>query len=301
MIIKDRHPSVSQQILHSLNVRMTLSSLEETQLDALEKGYEGEMTFDGNVKEANLPGVMLCDLTLSARETTYQIDALYVTDKEVIIYEIKNYSGHYIYKDGLIYSDNGYVLQDPLAQVRRKQAYLHNLLLKINPSMKVSSYVVFINFDFYIYLLPKTSQIVFAGQLKNHLTKLAKANTSTTTKARQIADKLTSLNLKNYRPVHSPTYAYEQLKKGIYCAGCHSWNCSISRQYLICSDCQKVERLASAIKRTLDEFRLLFPNEKLSLKTARTWCGPEWTDTRIRRVLRNNYTLHHSGRSSYYT
>lgn len=300
MFIKERNQSISHQVLRSLDARMALSPYEKVQLNSQVKGFDGEKKFDDCFKEVELSGLVICDLMLSTRDTTYQIDTLYITDNEVTIYEIKNYTGHYIYKDGLIYSDNGFVLQDPVAQVKRKQSYLHNLLLSLGYSIKITSYVVFINFNFYIYLLPKTTQIVFAGQLKNHLSVLENSSKSPSYKAKKLADKLLNQHLRNYRPDNFPNYTFDQLKKGIYCHACNRWDCTISKQYLICSDCQFTETISSAVKRTLDEYKLLFPTQKLTLKTAKDWCGKGLSDSRIRRVLSANYTLKHAGRSSHY-
>lgn len=300
MIIKERNQSISHQILRSLDARMELASHEKIQLEAQVKGFDGEKKFDDCFKEVESSGLVIHDLMLSTRDTTYQIDSLYITDNEVTIYEIKNYTGHYIYKNGSIYSDTGFILQDPVAQVNRKQSYLHNLLLSLGYSIKITSYVVFINFNFYIYLLPKTTQIVFAGQLKHHLSVLENSYKPPSSKAKTIADKLLNQQLKNYRPANLPTYTFDQLKKGLYCHTCNSWNCKISKQYLICSDCQFTETISSAVKRTLDEYKLLFPKQRLTLKIAKNWCGKSLSDSRIRRVLSTNYTLKHAGRSSHY-
>lgn len=301
MIIKKRKQAISHRILISLDNRMVLSAVEQAQLDTQEKGFEGECMFDEAIERIEASGLFICDLMLATRDTTYQIDALYISSSEVILYEIKNYTGQYAYKDGLMYSDSGFVLQDPLAQVKRKQSYIHNLLLKLNYSLNVTSYVVFIHSDFYIYSLPKTSQIIFSGQLPKHLASLSRKDSKRSHKSKMLAERLVAQHIDDFRPPNLPTYTFDQLKKGIYCAQCKSWNCSSSRQFFICNDCHYMEKGADAINRTLDEFHILFPQESLSLKTASLWCGPTCSDTRVRSVLKKHYHLHHSGRSSYYT
>lgn len=253
------------------------------------------------ITESDLPGLVICDLFLSTRDTHYQIDALYITEGHTYIYEIKNYSGSYTYKDGFIYSESGYVLQYPIAQVERKQSYLHNLLFSTGHRIELSSYVIFINPDLYIFSLPETSEVIFSGQLLPHFARLSRHTKKVSAKTLALSDKLISLHVDDYRPANLPDYTFHQLKKGIYCPVCREFNCQTTRQFRICSHCHFKEKSAHAIERTLAEFRLLFPDDKLTRRQANAWCGLEWSSNRIKHALLNNFELNHSGRSSYYT
>src|SRR5690554_2514868 len=113
MILKERAKSVSHLILESLNNRKTLSSTEKTQYENQMKGYAGEQLFDSYIQEVHPDGLVINDLLLSTRDTYYRIDSLLITPDHIYLYEVKNYSGSYLYKDGSVFSESGHVLQDP--------------------------------------------------------------------------------------------------------------------------------------------------------------------------------------------
>lgn len=301
MIIKDRSKSLSHCILESLYARDNLSSTARIKYESQKKGLEGELEFDHLIQEANLPGLIICDLLLSTKDTHFQIDALYITDGHIYLYEIKNYSGSQNYKDGFIYSESGYAVQNPIAQVERKQSYLHNLILNMGHQIELSSYVIFINAEFYLYSFPETPQVIFSGQIQNHFSQLSKNSRKVSSKTQTLSNRLLSMHVHDYRPTNLPDYTFYRLKKGIYCPNCLKYDCHTTRQFRICPHCNNKEKSAEAIKRTLREFRRLFPNEKLTRKIANEWCGLELPSNRIKSALVKNFELHHSGRSSYYT
>lgn len=301
MILKERTKSVSHLILESLNSRKTLSSVEKAQYDNQVKGFAGEQQFDRAMKAADLPGLVLNDVLLSTRDTYYQIDSLVVTDDHIHLYEVKNYTGAYTYRDGMLHADSGHVLQDPVAQAERKRSYLHNLLLNHGYHLEISVHVVFINPDFYIYSLPKRPDILFAGQLSGHFSQLSQTLPKQKDKALPLAKKLIALQNVTYRPTNLPDYTRDQLKTGILCPKCFSFEYERSRQMRTCSSCRYREKASEALQRSINEFALLFPTVPLTKQAAYDWCGKDWSTSRIKRVLTSNYQVKSAGRGSYYS
>lgn len=158
MILKERKKSISHRILEALNNRMTLSTGELVQYANQIKGFEGEKMFDHILNESGIDALVINDLLLSTRDTFYQIDSLMITDEKIYLYEVKNYSGTFAYKDTGLYSTSGHAIQDPVAQAERKRSYLYNLLIQLGYSIEIEVHVVFINTECYIYdLLKKAS------------------------------------------------------------------------------------------------------------------------------------------------
>lgn len=94
---------------------------------------------------------------------------------------------------------------------------------------------------------------------------------------------------------------YENLNKGILCGSCGSFNTLISKRlFIVCNKCGKKERLESALLLCLEEFRLLFPNEKLTTKKLLDWCKIISSDKQVRRVLVENFEHVGWGKSSYF-
>ncbi len=288
-------------MLESLNYRMNLSFNEKNQYKNQVKGFAGEQVFDDYMKEAQLPGLIINDLLISTRDTQYQIDSLLITADHIYLYEVKNYTGTYHHRNGSLFSESGHALQDPLAQANRKRAYLYNLLLNFGHQTEITSYVVYINTDFYIYSLPLNQSVLFLGQLPNHFHDLVKKTPSVTDQIKKIADKLLRLHDHNFRPPNLPEYTFDQLQKGILCPKCFSFQHSGSRQFCLCSECGHQEKTAEAIHRSIKEFRLLFPELILTKQFIYEWCGGSYSKSRIRDVLKNNYHMHIIGRGSYYS
>ena len=300
MILKERTKTNSYIILESLNTRMTLSSYEKLQYDNQVKGFLGEQLFDDCLRACHPPGIILNDLLLSTRDTYYQIDSLLIAPDKIYLYEIKNYSGIYHYKDGMIQSESGYALQDPVAQADRKRAYLYNLLLNNGMQMDVSSYVVFINPNFYIYTFPEQKSVIFSGHLSSHLKNLhIDANVSNEL-SKSIADKLNRIHIKDYRPQNLPDYSFEHLTKGIVCPNCFSFRFNNSRQTRTCLDCGTQEKISVAIHRSIEEYKRLFPDTPVKKSDIHEWCGNNLSKSRIQSVLKTNYRKKQSGRGSYY-
>ncbi|GEK89680.1 Nuclease-related domain-containing protein [Alkalibacterium putridalgicola] len=297
MILKERTKSVTHRILESLDHRTTLSPSEKIQYDNQIKGYAGELEFDNKLKDARVPGILISDLLLSTKDTSYQIDSLLITDTRIYLYEIKNYTGSYHYKDGDIYSDSGHLIQSPVNQVERKRAYLHNLLLNNGYHIEIIAHVVYITPNFYIYSLPKTSSILFVGQLTSHFESLSSHQEN---KNLKLANTLIALHDASYRPTNLPNYLLTELKNGTMCSKCFSFAYTTSRQCRTCSKCGYRENSAEVIHRSIEEFRLLFPEKPVTKKGIYDWCGKDWSESRIKRVLKKHYQLHSSSRSSYY-
>ncbi|MCC5896077.1 MAG: NERD domain-containing protein [Alkalibacterium sp.] len=301
MIIKERTKSSNHSILESLNNRMTLSFSEKSQFENQVKGYEGEQLFDTYIKDSPVNGLVINDLLLKSRDTHYQIDSLVITENHIYLYEVKNYSGSYEYKAGSIFSESGHVLQSPTAQAERKKGYLYNLLLKLGQKAEISTYVIYINPEFYIYSLPPDPSIIFAGQVSNHLKDLINQTKPFSDRELSLGHKLVNLNDDAFRPSNLPEYTFNQLKKGILCPYCFSFEYTNSRQCRICSSCGYQEKTAEAIHRSIEEFRLLFPDNHITKQLIYIWCGSVWSKSRIQDVLNFHYQTHHAGRGTYYS
>ena len=239
MIIKNREKSTTHLILESLNNRMDLSFEDKMNYKNQVKGFEGECLFDQFIVQSGQAGLIINDLLLHAKNTYYQMDSLLILNNRVHLYEVKNYAGTYMLKEGTLFADSGYSIQNPLDQVNRKKAYLHNLLLNMDYKIPISVYVAYMNPDFYIYSLPPTESILFHGQLENHFRSIIqdKECQKVRTPHNNLAADLIHGHQANYRSNLLPTYTFDALKKGIICPSCFSYKFIKTRYNRICSSC----------------------------------------------------------------
>lgn len=300
MIIKERTKPLMLQMLESLNYRSILTFSEKKDYLNQLKGYEGEVQFDDYLEKLPCNWLILNDLRLKENGTMIQLDALVLTDDTIYLYEIKNYSGSYEYKEDALHARSDFVIVNPLTQVHRSQPFLYNLIRKLGYKMEVVPQVVFIHPDFYLYHLPRDKPFLFSNQLCRHFEKLAEQHHSATVTTKQLANRLYELHVSDYRPLDLPEYEYTGLKKGVLCPVCFSFEHDNMRETRICKGCGHKESIAKAIIRSTEEFHLLFPDLKVTKNQIHDWCGKIYTEQRVQRALSGHFLSHSSRRFTYY-
>lgn len=116
----------------------------------------------------------------------------------------------------------------------------------------------------------------------------------------KLAEKLVSLHLSESPYTRLPGYNYDQLEKGIICASCHSFVANFSAGKIVCDECGCIEETKTAILRSVDEFKLLFPDRKITTGGIFEWCKVIKSKKTIRRILLGNFNLEGHARASFY-
>ncbi|WP_245959508.1 hypothetical protein [Neobacillus piezotolerans] len=97
-----------------------------------------------------------------------------------------------------------------------------------------------------------------------------------------------------------PDYRYEQLRKGMFCGECGCLFSIIDHLDLVCRNCGKHEKSESAILRHTEEFKLLFPERKITTSGIHEWCNIDLAKRTISRTLKKNYRLVGSTSNTYF-
>jgi hypothetical protein len=97
-LIKPRIESKKLKRLKSLNARMRLSAEEANYYRYLDKGLGGEKKFDDMLKILPDDWLIISDLMLKYNNTEFQIDSLLIFHGTVLMIEVKNYEGDYIFE-----------------------------------------------------------------------------------------------------------------------------------------------------------------------------------------------------------
>lgn len=301
MLLKERTKSVTHRILESLNFRMNLPDEEKLKYENQVKGFDGENQFDVYLNQSDLSGLVLNDLVLTHRDTIFQIDSLLITTDAVYLYEVKNYTGSYFYREESFFTESGYKILNPLRQIDRSVTFLHNVMLSLGYRLPIQPLIVFINPEFHLYSPLPNNLFLFSNQLPKYLRTLSNQNLSITDKQLELGKKLKELHNETYRPDKLPIYSFDQLKKGILCPVCFSTSYRDTRQTYFCAACSHKETITSAIERSILEFRLLFPNSPITTNRIYHWCGAIYSKERIRVILKTTYRRHLSRQMTYYS
>ncbi len=115
-----------------------------------------------------------------------------------------------------------------------------------------------------------------------------------------LADKLVSLHMNNSPYKKLPSYNYDQLRKGIICQKCGSFDVYVRSSDCDCEICGHSERVTDAVLRALAEFRILFPEKKVTTSGIHEWCGIVESKQRIRKILEKNFKPVGKHRWTYY-
>ncbi|GGA73979.1 nuclease-related domain-containing protein [Ornithinibacillus halotolerans] len=302
MIYKKRTKSKELRILEILNQRMDLDTNAKKHYLNLKKGYEGELIFDGLTEKLQCECLILNDLLFEMNNTLFQIDSLIILQKKIYFFEVKHNEGDHKYESGNFYKLPNYLISNPLDQLSRSDTLLRQLLSKLKYNLPIEPNVVFINQKFTLYQAPLDQPIIYPTQVRNYLSNLNATPSRLTNRHRELAEKLVSLHIVESPYDKLPEYEYGDLRKGIVCLKCESFLEDIEGKikYTTCKNCGSIELTDNAILRTINDFKLLFPNEKLTTKTIFEWCKVVKSERKIRNILLKYYKKSGEHRWSYY-
>ncbi|CAM3626465.1 hypothetical protein GCM10009865_42680 [Aeromicrobium ponti] len=289
MPFKPRIESAELLILKSLNNRMGLSDKDTQHYLNLKKGYEGEVQFDLWTEGLQSECFILNDLLLQLNNTVFQIDSLIIFSEALYLFEVKNYEGDYYFESDRLYKKPKSEITNPLNQLSRSESLLRQLLQSLGSDLPLFASIVFINSEFTLYQTPLNKPFIFPTQLKRILKDLNAIPSRLNRKHKLLADKLISRHLEESPFKLLPTYNYGQLRKGITCVECTSFLILVDGQKCICKKCGHEETVSTAVIRSVKEFKLLFPEQKITTNVIHEWCNVVKSKKRIRKALGQNY------------
>jgi hypothetical protein len=299
MAFKPRWKSDELKILGFLNTHMSLAEIEKQYYLNLKKGFEGEMMFDLLTEKLQSDCLILNDLLLKVNNTTFQIDTL-IIQETLQLFEVKNYEGDYYYESEKFYSKSATEILNPLDQSKRCECLLRQLLQKHGYNFPIEARVVFINPVFTLYQAPKNKPIIYPTQLDRLMKNLDMTPSKLNGRHKKLADLLVSLHIGKSAYSQLPTYNYDHLKKGMTCGVCNSFSISVGGKKLVCDACGCEEDVESAVMRSVGEFKLLFPDRKVTTNGVHEWCRVVDNKIRISRILKKNLKGIGYGQWSYY-
>lgn len=291
MIVKHRIKPNELVILEALQSRGSLSSDERQKYYSMKKGYEGEVQFDRMTEKLHSDCLILNDLLFEVNHTTFQIDSLILTHRNMLLYEIKNFEGDYYYESEKMYKTPNFEITNPLHQLSRSETLFRQLLQNQRIQPTFESFLLFINPAFTLYHAPLNQPIILPTQIERHLHTLDSNQQKLTSKHTDLANRLIAASKENSPYEKVPSYAYEQLRKGVNCLRCQSLSVDTRNKNCLCLKCGKIEPAKAAVLRMAKEFRILFPEKKMTSGIIYEWCGRIVSQKTIRRILAANFKI----------
>ncbi|OHR67323.1 hypothetical protein HMPREF3291_00555 [Bacillus sp. HMSC76G11] len=297
MILRKRTESGELRTYRSLNARMELAAADEKLYNHLEIGFDGELIVDGWLKQAG-EGLILNDLLFVTSNSHYQMDSLYIAPQKIYLFEVKNLSGdHFIEKEEWISCTTKSEIKNPILQLKRCESLLRRQLQVLKCSLPVEAYVVFVNPEFHLYHAPLHSPLIFPSQWNRFSQRLKNVRISNGFHSK-LAEKLLSLHVEKSPYERRPEFRYEDLLKGVVCGGCGME--VFNKTKLVCRNCKRSERFKNGILRSVEEFRLLFPEKKITSEQIHNWCGNIKNSRSIQKILKENFVKVGHASGNYY-
>lgn len=300
LLVKPRTKSDLLVILATLNSRTELPEKAKQYYLAQEKGYRGELLNDLWVEKINEDILVLHNLLFEINHSQFQIDTLLIAQDRIYLLDVKNHEGDYIYKNDGFYTLSGKETKNHLHQLKRCKNLLRQLLQILGYNYPIESYLIFINPEFFLYTVPPDLPIVFPTQLNRFYTNLNKRPSKLSDKHKTLANKLIAEDKSESYSSQLPNYQYDQVQKGLTCANCCSLSTVVDKKRVICGDCGHSEGFESAVLRNVEEYKILFPERKITTLGIVEWCGGVGSPKVIRRILKNQLTFVENGRYCYY-
>lgn len=292
MFKKNRFESEELQILKALHVRMELTDKDKQYYANLQKGFEGEVMFDGYLEKIKIENFLFNDLLIELNHSHFQIDSLMITQNLIYLFEVKNYEGEFYFEDEKFKKMNGNEIKNPLLQLERNESLLRQFFTSIGFKIPIEAYLVFVNPDFTLYQAPLDRRIILPTNL-NRLIQQINSQKSTLNKNHlKLADKLLSSHLTESPFTQKPKYDLSQLAKGLFCHSCGSEMRSRTGMLLLtCKNCGKHENTKNALLHSIEEYRLLYPTGMITTNTIYEWCGGILPKKIIRNTLKENFVV----------
>ncbi|WP_409272628.1 nuclease-related domain-containing protein [Neobacillus sp. SCS-31] len=301
MILKERTESVELQCMRSLNARMELSESEKFYLSILEAGFEGEVAFDKLSAQLKEERYILNDLLLEANRSDFQIDSTIISEGIIDAVDVKYYKGDYVWKDGELYTkQTGHKCKNPFERLNRSNYLLNQFLRENKLNFLVRSTLVFIHPEFTLYNAPEDVSIIHPTQVNRFMAEMDSRPSKLNDSHKKLANILLTSNKDGGNYSKLPAYTYEGVKKGIFCGKCLCRMTTKNNLLLICGNCGCQEKIEEAILRSAKEFKILFPEIKLTAQSLKEWCQVNLSSRTYLRALQKHFKVLGKAKNTYY-
>lgn len=252
--------------LRELIVRTPTTNQQEKQFFSKQyaatlAGYKGERKVDHLLERMPFPHlhtIIPNFQTQSKFGTRYQMDTLIITNRYILLLEIKNIRGHIEFHDNpaqIIRTFEGIQekLSCPIHQLERNKKALEQLIYPLSTAVPIYSAIVFCHSTAQISSYPKTTKILYKNQVDFFIEKLNTLPEKCTKQEFQKLIRVIKSANNNFKKVPlSARYSIDitKLNKGVFCIECEGPMESLPKSIAFqCSICKKTD--ANALTNSL--------------------------------------------------
>ena len=298
MAYKERQKPRMLCIYEALAKRMKLGQADQYYLLNRDGGFRGECGLDVLTDALDARCLVLNDLQLKHDGSSIQIDTLVICPDKLVVYETKNHKGDHLWGPLTFRKPSGAKMENPSFQLNRTMSRLGVLLADLKIEMPIEGYVVFINPEFNLLSDRKIEEYLIHGQIPRHFQNF-RVRGEIGPEQQRLADALIRMHNPRFYAEDLPVIDYGNLRKELFCLDCGSSVRLDGIKSVYCPVCKIRRRTAKTILHNVEEFRLLFPDAKVTTPRMAEWCGMDNKDC-VYRVLRKNYKAVGKGHGRHY-
>lgn len=279
----------------------------ELKLKSLENGVTGENMALDYIKR-NVPDEWSIIRNLWVNyQGLCEFDLILVTEgNQIYVFEVKNYSGTFSYQEGECKVNGRVITSNCVEQAKKAQVYLQAICRKISPDIRVTGVLVFISADNWIEINSevKNLQILMRNQFQIFLKDIVKNNKAALGQRNMISSLLYACqqyNIENpFTPQPLNPKEISQLRKGMCCDSCQSFDLVIQTHTVSCRHCGFIETKEKTVLRTIHEYGVLTHNQHLTMGALLEFFNHQIHRNVLRRILTKYFDKVGNGRSTNY-
>ena len=284
-------------IFREMNARQGLDADKLKDLYRLKRGASGEKMVLDYLDEFGQENWQIRTNLWLYEYGLFEIDLLLLTQTDIYIFEIKNYNGDFKYLDSQCYFSDDVISHNPISQTQRAKVNLQNVLSAGGMRVDVKGVLLFTgkHSDIDIQDSVNGIDILTINQFRKLIYSISadeKRNLDNDTsvlyrqKILRIIDKAERKS--PYQPQPLSTLEQRNLRRGIKCAKCASFNFNTTRSYIICN-CGLHEPREMAIVRTICEYGIINFDKDLVASEVFYFFGGDVSQSTISRYLKHYF------------
>lgn len=234
----------------------------------------------------------------------FECDLIVMTRLGLLVFEVKNYNGDFVYKDNDCIKDGILLPDNVFTQAKRNFRKVKDLIRKSHSTLKVEGAIIFIGEHNTVTIdSPVTDiKVLRRNELKKYISNFAEMEKNY---FQEIDYGPFIRNLETYEVINTIVpepineASFKKLRKGIYCAKCQNFNVSIKKFSIHCS-CGFVENRERGTVRTICEYGTLNFDKEIVLRDLQIFLNYQSSNKYLIRILKKYFTMHHKNRYTTY-
>ena len=303
--IDDAQLPTQLELYTELNKRDALSIDNKEELVRLKSGLEGEQTILNYIKKYGEPHWKVFQNVWLDYYGKFEVDCMLVTRKQIYLFEVKNYTGHYVFRNSQCSCNGQKIGHNAINQAQKSYISFQNFLRQNQFNVPITGALIFTGIDCEVTVNDEVDdlKIVTRNQLRNFIWQI-RNNERNYTRERVDTDHLIQI-LENYEinnpflpePISDETESL--LQKGIKCSQCNSFEVDTSKSYISCR-CGMHEPRENAIVRTICEYGVIHFDKDLVTTNIVNFFNGDYSRLTITKYLARHFVRIGKGRGSKY-